>query len=80
MAEDADGLCPTIRPKYQLLLPAFKWLGQDQVCHQRVNIFIVLNNFTIGEGNELLASERHQVTSTDVVKIQISLLIGMEMV
>lgn len=48
-------------------------------CHQRVNIFIILNNFTIGGGNEPSVSERHQVTSTNVRKIQMSLLIGVEM-
>lgn len=49
-------------------------------CHQRVNIFIILNNFTVGGGSEPAASERHQVTSTNEGKIQMSLLIGREMI
>lgn len=32
MAKDADGLCLTVRPEYQLLLLTFKRLGQEKVC------------------------------------------------
>lgn len=52
--------------------PAFHQLVEEkhvERCHQRVNIFVILNHFTIGQGIEPSVSQRRQVTSTNVGKI-----------